>query len=325
MPAQSEDAMKDVQVLGVVGCGLMGAGIVEVSALAGFEVVAVKATVGPVEGTARRVEESMARAVAKGKLDGAARDAARARMTFASDLGALARCDLVIECTAESLAGKKRMLADIERAMGPDAILASNTSSLPLADLASVLARPEQFLGMHFFSPAQIMKLVEVAPIRDGAPLGDTRDGGTRETLEEVTQAARAFAEKIGKTPIVLSAEPGYVVNRLLVPYLCQAIEMLEGGVAAAADIDTAMKLGCGHPLGPLALADLIGLDVVFAMAQSLSTELRDKRFRAPTLLRRLVLSGELGKKVGVGIYDYRGKEPVENPSIRQSVHALSA
>ena len=307
-----------VRVIGVVGCGLMGTGLVEVLAMSGFDVVAVKATAGSVRGAAARVEDSMARAVARGKLDDGARAAARARITFTDELRALGPCDLVIESTAESLVAKKRVLAEIERAMRADAILATNTSSLPLADLAAALERPERFVGLHFFSPAQAMKLVEIAPLR-------ARGSGSPETLDAVTEAAKAFVQKLGKTPVVTLDEPGYVVNRLLVPYLSQAIEMLESGVAGAAEIDAAMKLGCGHPLGPLALSDLIGLDVLFAMTQSLSAELRDRRFRAPSLLRRLVLAGQVGKKVGVGLYDYRGAEPIENPEIRQSVHALSA
>lgn len=305
-----EDAMEDVRVLGVVGCGLMGTGVAEVAALAGFEVIAVKATTGALDAAIKRVEDSMARAVAKGKLDPAARDAARARITFTTDFETLRRCNLAIESTAESIPNKKRMLAEMERAMRPDAILATNTSSLPLRELATALTRPERFLGLHFFSPVPAMKLVEVGPLSV--------------TRAEVRKAASAAVAKLGKTPIVLSDEPGYVVNRLLVPYLCQAIEMLENGVAGAHGIDEAMKLGCGHPLGPLALSDLIGLDVVFAMAQSLSAELRDRRFRAPSLLRRLVVAGHVGKKAGLGLYDYRSREPAQNPDISQCLRALS-
>jgi 3-hydroxybutyryl-CoA dehydrogenase len=309
----AEDAM-EAAVIGIVGCGLMGAGLVEVAALAGFEVVAVKATPGAVTGAAVKVSESMARAVAKGRLTAEEAEAANARITFTDDLALLHRCDLVIESAAESMLAKKRLLPDIEGAMRADAILASNTSSLRLAELASILDRPERFLGMHFFSPAQIMKLVEVAPLR-----------GSTETLDQVTHAATAVAIRMGKTPVMTSDEPGYIANRLLVPYLCQAIEMLESGVAGAREIDTAMKLGCGHPLGPLALSDLIGLDVVLAMAQSLQAEHRDRRFRPPSLLRRLVLSGQVGKKARVGLYDYRLGDPIENPEVRQSVRSLTA
>ncbi len=296
----------NVKTVGIVGCGLMGSGVAEVAALAGFDVVVVKATAGSLEGAIKRVEASLDRSVAKGKLSQDARDAARARMTFSGDLDALSPCDLVIESTAETVASKKRMLAEIEAAVGPHAIVATNTSSLPLPQLASALETPERFIGLHFFSPVPAMKLVEV--------------GRLTRSAQSAVSAACAFVEKLGKTPILLGDEPGYIVNRLLVPYLCHAIEMLEGGVARAEDIDAAMKLGCGHPLGPLALSDLIGLDIVFAMAQTLSNELRDKRFKPPTLLRRLVLAGNLGKKTKLGLYDYRGAEPTENPEIRAAL-----
>jgi 3-hydroxybutyryl-CoA dehydrogenase len=298
----------DVKTLGVVGCGLMGSGIAEVAALAGFDVVVVKATAGSLDHAVARVEGSLDRAVAKGKLTKEARDAARARLTFSADLDALKPCDLVIESTAETLASKKRILVEIEQAVSAATIIATNTSSLPLPQLAGVFKSPERFLALHFFSPVPAMKLVEV--------------GRLATTGQDVVAGACVFVERIGKTPILLGDEPGYIVNRLLVPYLCQAIEMLEHGVARAQDIDAAMKLGCGHPLGPLALSDLIGLDIVFAMAQTLTNELRDKRFKPPTLLRRLVLAGHLGKKAKLGLYDYRGGEPAENPEIRAALSA---
>jgi 3-hydroxybutyryl-CoA dehydrogenase len=293
----------EIRTIGVVGCGLMGTGVAEVAALSGFDVVALKATVGPVDKTRERVKQSFDRAVAKGKLtEQAARDA-MARITFTADFDALAPCDLVIESTAESMASKRRYLTDIEAVVSRDAIVATNTSSLPLQELATSLTRPERFVGLHFFSPVQAMKLVEV--------------GRLAETSGETVAACVLTCEKLGKNPILLGDQPGYVVNRLLVPYLCHSIEMLEQGVARAKEIDDAMKMGCGHPLGPLALSDLIGLDVVFAMAQTLSQELRDKRFRAPALLRRLVIAGQLGKKSKLGLYDYRGAEPQENPECR--------
>ena len=227
----------DVKTLGVVGCGLMGSGIAEVAALAGLDVVVVKATAGALEQAIARVEGSLDRAVAKGKLAKEARDAARARITFSADFEPLRRCDLVIESTAETLASKKRILVEIEQAVNPGAIVATNTSSLPLQQLAAVFKSPERFLGLHFFSPVPAMKLVEVA--RLGL------------TAQDVVAAACLLVERLGKTPILLGDEPGYVVNRLLVPYLCQAIDMLEQGVARAQDIDGAMKLGCGSPARP--------------------------------------------------------------------------
>lgn len=298
----------DVQTIGVVGCGLMGSGIAEVAALAGLTVVVVKATPGPLEHSVARIEGALDCSVARGKLTKELRDAARARITFAADLEALRPCDLIIESTAETLGSKRRILAEIEQAVAPDTIVATNTSSLPLEQLAAVFVAPERFLALHFFSPVPAMKLVEVGRLPTTAP--------------EVVAAAIHAAEKLGKTPILLGDEPGYIVNRLLVPYLCQAIEMLEQGVARAEDIDAAMKLGCGHPLGPLALSDAIGLDIVFAMARTLSHELRDKRFRPPTLLRRLVLAGHLGKKAKLGIYDYRSGEAKENSEVRATLSA---
>lgn len=297
-----------VRTLGVVGCGLMGSGIAEVAALAGLEVVVVKATAGSIDHAVSRVEGSIQRSVTKGKLAPDLADGARGRLRFRTDLEALAACDLVIESTAESLAHKKRLLADIEQVVPEGTVLASNTSSLPLQQLAGALTTPERFVGMHFFSPVPAMKLVEL--------------GRTATTSPDAIACARDLAVALGKTPIVLGDEPGYIVNRLLVPFLCQAIDMLEQGVARAEDIDVAMKLGCGHPLGPLALSDLIGLDIVFAMGQTLTHELRDKRFKPPTLLRRLVLSGHLGKKTKLGLYDYRGETVVQNPEIQAALSA---
>ncbi len=292
-----------VQSLGVVGCGLMGTGLVEVAALAGFDVVAVKATPGLLDDVASRVDRSMARAVSKGKLTAEARDVAMSRIAFTSDMGQLETCELVVESVIESLAEKQRVLPLIEEALPPSAVLGSNTSSLPLSELAKPLARPNQFLGLHFFSPVPLMKLVEVAPL----PTTD----------EQTVRVASSVIERLGKVAIRTGEGAGYIVNRLLVPYLCHAIESLEYGVAGAKDIDSAMRLGCSHPLGPLALSDLIGLDVVLAMAQSLQNEHVDKRFHPPSLLRRLVLRGHLGKKSGIGIFDYRGEDPVENPLVR--------
>jgi 3-hydroxybutyryl-CoA dehydrogenase len=294
--------MNEIQSVAIVGCGLMGTGIAEVCALSGFVTTAIRATGGDAAEPRKKVLASLDRAVQKGKLDPDARERAASLLSFTTDLGAAASADLVIESAAENLSAKRSLFADLEGIVGERAILASNTSSLRLTSIADGLAHPERVIGLHFFSPAQVMKLVEIGP--------------TRKTLASVTDACRAFCTKIGKTPVELGDEPGYVVNRLLVPYMLHAIETLEAGVASPEAIDTAMKLGCGHPMGPLALADLIGLDVVFAMARSLSQELRDTRFRAPSLLRRLVLSNQLGRKTKRGFYDYAGSEPVPNPAI---------
>lgn len=300
--------------IGVVGCGLMGSGVIETCASKGFRVVAVKATGGDVQKARARVMKSLDRRVHKGKLTEEERDAILARIHYTTELAQLDGCDLVIESAVEELEPKARLLQRIESELTTGAILASNTSSLPLDALADRLQRPAQFLALHFFNPVPAMKLVELS--------------ATERTAPGCVEAARRFVESLGKAPVQVSASPGYVVNRLLVPYLLHAIETLESGVAEPPAIDEAMKLGCGHPMGPLALADLIGLDVVFAMARTLHDELRDQRYRPPSLLRRLVLAGHLGRKAGRGVYDYRGDEVTVNPAIdiaRPMVAAASA
>lgn len=292
------------QSIGVVGCGQMGSGIIEVAARAGFSVVAVKLT-GNAKDAAARVLASLDRLVKKAKLTTAERDEVMARITFTNELKDLAECSLVVESAVEDVNQKRRLFAEIEACLAPGAVLATNTSSLRLSAFDDVLARPAQFLGLHFFNPVQLMALVEVGP--------------TAKTTPEAVETARAFVAKIGKTAVQVADSPGYVVNRLLVPYILHAIETLEAGIASADEIDAAMKLGCGHPMGPLAVADLIGLDVVFAMAKTLHAELNDTRYRAPSLLRRLLLAGHVGRKAGKGIYDYTGETPVVNVSIGQA------
>lgn len=287
--------------VGVVGCGQMGSGIVEVAARAGMRVVAVKLTGSPSDALAR-VQKSLDRVVAKGKMTEADRAEALSRITFTNSLADLSDCNLVIESAVEDVIQKRRLFAEIEAQLSPTAVLATNTSSLRLSSFEDVLQRPAQFLGLHFFNPVQLMSLVEVGP--------------TARTSRESTESARSFVTAIGKTPVQVTDSPGYVVNRLLVPYILHAIETLEAGIASAEEIDAAMKLGCGHPMGPLAVADLIGLDVVFAMAKTLHAEHNDTRYRAPSLLRRLLLAGHIGRKSGKGIYDYSGDAPVVNASI---------
>ena len=292
-----------IEKVAVIGCGQMGLGITEVCAVAGFEVVAIKATGGDLEKVRARLAKSLDRRVAKGKLSAEDRDATLARVRFAGDLEPVADVDLVIESALEDFAIKADLLQAIEAKISEGTILASNTSSLPLVKLAERVKRPEQLLALHFFNPAVIMKLVEL--------------GVTDKTAPGVTEAARAFCQQIGKVPVEVSASPGYVVNRLLVPYLLHAIETLESGIAGPEAIDEAMRLGCVHPMGPLSLADLIGLDVVAAMAATLQAELRDSRYRVPSLLRRLVNAGELGRKAGKGIFDYTGEQPVPSRSLQ--------
>jgi len=292
-----------IEKIAVIGCGQMGLGIAESAATHGVQVVAVKLTPGDIEAPRRTIQKGLDRRVAKGKLTSDLRDAILGRITFTQDLSALADVSLVIESCVEDLQLKSEILTKVESHLPATAILASNTSSLRLAELARVLTRPERFLALHFFNPVPAMKLVEVS--------------ATAETDPAVRQLVTDFCEQIDKTPVQIQDTPGYVVNRLLVPYMLHAIETLEHGVASPESIDVAMKLGCGHPMGPLALADLIGLDIVFAMAKTMHHELRDSRYRSPSLLRRLVLAGHLGRKAGRGIYDYTdAANPMVNPAI---------
>lgn len=291
-----------IETVAIVGCGQMGRGIAEACASAGLQVVAIKATRGGLEQVEHAIAGSLARRVSKGKLSASERDAIWSRITITDELDAVADCDLAIESALEDRAAKEQLLVELESRLTSGAILASNTSSLSIIELGAALKRPEQFLALHFFNPATVMKLVEV--------------GVSERTAPGVIDAANRFCERIGKEPIAVSASPGYVVNRLLVPYLLQAVETLEAGIAAPEAIDRAMVLGCGHPMGPLALADFIGLDVVIAMAGSLRAELRDERYRVPLLLQRLVDRGQLGRKTGLGIFDYTGSEPRTNPMV---------
>ena len=260
--------MRQIGTVGVIGVGTMGSGVVEVAARNGLQVVAREATPELVEAGRIRVEKSMDRGVARGKLDEATRDTAAAAVTWTTDLDDLAGCDLVLEAVPERLPLKLEIFAVLDRVLEPSAIMATNTSSIPIIDVAMGTSRPEQVLGMHFFNPATVMKLVEVI--------------STQLTAPEVTTAATAFAtDTLGKRVVPAPDRAGFVVNKLLVPYICQAIEMYESGHASATDIDDAMKLGAGHPMGPLTLADLIGLDVCLFTAESLHAEYAE-RFYAP-------------------------------------------
>jgi 3-hydroxybutyryl-CoA dehydrogenase len=297
--------------IGIVGTGAMGRGIAEVAATHGLETILVKATPGSLDGARRYIAEALGRAVKKGKLSERQLDDTLGRLTLTSDLDALCSCDVVIESIVEDLDCKQKLYAELEPRLSPATVLASNTSSLPLTALASSLRTPQRFVGLHFFSPVPAMKLVEVAT--------------TARTYPAAVERAQELVKALDKTPVMVGDTSGYIVNRLLVPYLLDGISALESRVAPAQSIDTAMRLGCGHPMGPLALADAIGLDVVYAMAKTMHKELADRRYSPPALLRRLVLNQHLGKKTKLGIYDYTTDPPRENPELWPAETRLGA
>jgi len=280
-----------IKTVGVLGAGLMGAGIAEVSAKAGYETRVREVSDDLVRKGLSRVEGSLGKAVEKGKLDASARDAARGRLQATTDLADLADCDIVIEAIVEDLATKKDTFATLDRACKAETIFCSNTSSLTITEISASTGRPDRFAGLHFFNPVPVMKLVEV--VRTLAT--------SRETEETVFE----FAKSLGKEPIRAHDNSGFVVNRLLVPYLLDAVRALEEGVATKEDIDRGMELGCGHPMGPLRLLDFVGLDTTYFISEIMFNEYREKRFAPPPLLKRMVVAGRLGKKSGRGFYDY--------------------
>jgi 3-hydroxybutyryl-CoA dehydrogenase len=282
---------KDVRRVGVIGCGIMGSGIVEVSAKAGLDVVFVEANDEFRERGQASVERSMAKAVERGKLSEGDRDQALARITGSTDLKDVADADLVIEAVTEDLEAKLEVFRRLDELVRPDVVLATNTSSMPIADLAAVTKRPDKVLGMHFFNPPPVMKLLELVRALS--------------TSDETVAFARGVAERLGKTPILAKDRAGFIVNLLLVPYLNSAIEMLDQGFATREDIDTGVVLGLGHPMGPLTLADLIGLDTMLHVSNVLYDEFKDPIYSPPTLLKRMVSAGYLGRKSGKGFYDY--------------------
>lgn len=280
-----------VSRVGIVGCGLMGSGIAEVCAKAGYTVIVREVSRELLEGGLARINGSLDKAVAKGKLSAANRDAARARIIGATDFSAFSDCDLVVEAVAENLDLKRRVFAELDAVTPPHAILASNTSSLAITDMAAATKRPAQVLGLHFMQPVPVMPLLEIVR--------------TFLTSEETFQTAKAFGESLGKTIVVSKDSPGFIVNLLLIPYLLHAIDALEKGVATKEDFDTAIKLGLNHPMGPFTLLDYIGLDTTLFIADAVFNETKDLRFAAPPLLRRMVSAGYLGRKSGRGFYDY--------------------
>ena len=269
----------------------MGSGIAETAAVNGFEVVLRSRSQSTADATLAALEKSLNRQVEKGKKTEEERDQALGRVTGTSELDALSGCDLVIESVVEDLAVKKDLFGDLDRITDDKAILATNTSTLPVIELAMQTGRPERVCGVHFFNPAPVMELVEVV-----RPLTAS---------DETVAAARQFAEACGKTPVEVKDQAGFIVNALLFPYLNNAVRLFEQGVASIDDIDTAMKGGCGFPMGPFALLDLVGLDTSLAILDALYEEYRDPNYAAVPLLRRLVTSGQLGRKTKKGFYDY--------------------
>lgn len=281
-----------VDTVGVVGAGAMGSGIIELAAKAGVSVVARDINAEAVEAGKARVDGSLSKAVERGKLDEAASSAALANITWTTDIADMGGCQLVIEAAPEILELKLGIVEELDAVLPAGAIIATNTSSIPIIDIAMGTSRPEQVCGMHFFNPATVMKLVEVI--------------STQRTAPEVTSSAAEFAaDVLDKRVVHCKDRAGFVVNALLVPFLCQAIAMFEAGHASAEDIDEAMKLGAGHPMGPLTLCDMIGLDIMLWTAESLYDEYQERFLAPPPLLRRMVAAGHLGRKTGKGFYDY--------------------
>ncbi|UCM86878.1 3-hydroxybutyryl-CoA dehydrogenase [Streptomyces marincola] len=285
--------MTDIERVGVVGCGQMGSGIAEVCARAGLDVRVAETTGEALELGRTRLVNSLDKAVARGKLDGAERDAALERMTFTTDLGEFADRDLVIEAVVESEQVKTEIFHVLDQVVTrQDALLASNTSAIPLVNLAVATTRPAQVLGIHFFNPAQVQRLVELIP-------------ALTTSEETVRRAERLVSDVLGKHPIRAQDRSGFVVNALLIPYLLAAVRMFESGAASREDIDSGMEQGCAHPLGPLKTADLIGLDTVVSIAESMYAELKEPLYAPPPLLLRMVAAGQLGRKSGAGFYPY--------------------
>jgi 3-hydroxybutyryl-CoA dehydrogenase len=280
-----------IQKVAVVGCGLMGSGIAQVAAQAGCDVIVREVSADLIEKGLKSIEKNLGRLVEKGTLSAADGDQARGRLRGTTRLEDLADRDLVIEAIIEQLPAKKELFGALDKICGPATIFASNTSSLTITEMATATKRPERFVGLHFFNPVPVMKLVEVVR--------------TIATDPKVYEEMVAFGAKLGKVPVRAADKSGFIVNRLLVPYLLDAIRAVEEGVGSIVDIDNSMKLGCGYPMGPLTLLDFVGLDTTYYIALIMFDEFRERRFAPPPLLKRMVLAGWNGRKSGRGFYDY--------------------
>jgi len=280
-----------IQKVGVVGCGLMGSGIAQVSAQAGFQTVVREVSAELVEKGLKGIEKNLARLVEKGALKEDAKNEIRGRLKGTTSLDDLKDCDVIVEAIIEQLPAKRELFSALDAICGPRTIFASNTSSLTITEMAAATKRPQRFVGLHFFNPVPVMKLVEVVH--------------TIATDPSVYEEMVEFGAKLGKTPVRAQDSGGFIVNRLLVPYLLDAIRAMEEGVGSVVDIDNSMKLGCGYPMGPFTLLDFVGLDTTYYISQIMFDEFKEKRFAAPPLLKRMVLAGWHGKKSGRGFYDY--------------------
>lgn len=284
----------EIKTVGIVGCGLMGSGIVELVAKNGYNVIVREINDDFLRKGLDRVQGSMARAVERGKLAAADRDATMARIKGTTKMEDLANVDLAIEAAIENLDLKKSIFKELDAITRPEVILASNTSSLAVTEMAAMTRKQDKVLGLHFFNPVPVMPLLEMVR--------------TFLTSEETYQTTRKFGEKLGKTVIVSKDAPGFIVNALLIPYLLDAVRMYENGFASKEDIDTGVRLGLNHPMGPLTLLDFVGLDTTLFIADEMFKELKDSRYAAPALLRRMVTAGYWGRKSGKGFYDYTSK-----------------
>ena len=281
----------EIRTVGVVGCGLMGSGIAQVAAGAGYKTIVREVNEGALQAGLGRIRKFLADGVSKGKVTEGAQAATLANLTGTTSIEAFKDCDIVIEAIVESLDEKRAIYQAVEAVVRPDAIIVSNTSSLCITELAAATKRPDRFGGLHFFNPVPLMKLVEVIPAL-------TTSAGTN-------QALTSFATSLGKEPIAAPDRPGFIVNRLLVPYLLDAIREYERGLGTIEDIDKGMKLGCGHPMGPFTLLDFVGLDTTYYIANIMFEEFREPRFAPPPLLKRMVLAGYHGRKTKRGFYTY--------------------
>jgi 3-hydroxybutyryl-CoA dehydrogenase len=286
-----------IRKVGVLGCGLMGSGIAQVAAQAGYDVVVREVEQKFLDKGLGGIQKNLAKSVEKGKLQQADADACLGRLKGSTDLNDLADCDIIIEAIIENAQLKKDTYAALDKIVKPEALFASNTSSLTITELSMATARPKQFVGLHFFNPVPVMKLVEVVR--------------TILTSDESFDAAFAFAKSLGKEAVSCRDNSGFIVNRLLVPYILDAIRAFEEGVGSIEDIDKAMVLGCGHPMGPFTLLDFVGLDTTYYITHVMYEEYQEKRFASPPLLRKMVLAGRFGRKSGAGFYDYSGGTPV--------------